>query len=270
MRRRPGLAACASLPILALSLTLAGPARADDLAPPPPIAPGTPGSPTEGAPSSEQDTSYRLDEAERKDSGRNFELFWLDGSVGASYINMSQFSSESLKLEKTDSFGPAFSLGAGVRFVVLVLGVRARYNALSAFNMWQLNGEAGLKLPISSLDLHFGLHGGYSFVGKLGDAAVATDPNTPDVSDKVQVRGFNAGLDFGLDYYLSPLFSIGVGAMGDFLYLNRPPVDKPAGFAQLPKEQQDAINNDPLYKQSGTTAGLQVGGGLVLGLHLGL
>lgn len=228
-----------------------------------------PGSPL-ADPQEEGETTRRLDEAEQKDSGRNFELFWLDGSIGGSYVNMAQFSSETLQIEKTSAGGPAFSLGAGLRFVILVLGARLRHNALSSFNMWQINAEAGLKIPTSSFDILFGLHGGYSFVGRLGDAGLATNTNTPASTDAVSIRGFNAGVDVAFDYYVSPLFSVGAGILGDFLFLNRPPIDKPAGFASLPPEQQAAINDDPLYQKSGTSAGLQLAGGLRLGLHFGL
>lgn len=215
-------------------------------------------------------TTRKLDEAERKDSGRNFELVWVDGSIGGSYIDLRQFSSETLQLENASSAGPAFSLGAGVRFVVLVLGARVRHNALSSFNMWQINGEAGLKLPIRSFDLLFGVHGGYSFVGRLGDAGLATNTNTPVATDAVAVRGFNAGVDVALDYYITPLLSVGVGILGDFLFLNRPPVEKPANFGSLPADQQQAITSDPIYAKSGSAAGLQLAGGLRLGLHFGL
>lgn len=261
--RRPLVAAFAALCLFSVTR----PASAQDVAPPPPMTP--PGGP---APSWESgtDTSAKLDEAERKDSGRNFELFWIDAKAGGSYINMSQFSSSSFQVKQSSSQGPMFDVGAGVRFVILVLGARLRYNALSAFNMWQINGEAGLKIPVSSVDINFGLHGGYSFVGKLGDAQAATDPGTPDPSDKVSIRGWNAGLEAGVDYYLTPIFSIGVGALADFLLLNRPPVALPANFSQLPADQQAKVKNDPLYKQSGTSAGFEVAGGLRLGLHLGL
>lgn len=264
---------------LALVTLPASRASAQDIAPPPPISPGAPGSPTApgtpgtpGAPGTgtPDETTYKLDESEKKDSGRNFELFWLNGGVGGSYINMSQFSQESLQIKKTSSAGPAFDVGAGVRFVILVLGARLRYNALSSFNMWQINGEAGLKIPVSSFDIHFGLHGGYSFVGRLGDAGLATNTSTPASTDKVNIRGFNGGIDVGFDYYVSSLFSVGVGAIGDFLLLNRPPVDKPAGFNNLTPEQKAAIENDPVYQKSGTSAGLEIAGGLRLGLHLGL
>jgi len=247
-------------------------ARAQDLAPPPPMDPNAPGGqPLPGTTTTtttqEQATTAKLDQAEREDSGRNFELFWLDAYLGGSYINMAAFSQETLSLQKTDSAGPMFALGAGLRFVLLTLGVRMKYNALSAFNMWQLNAELGFKIPIDKVDLLIGTHGGYSFVGSLGDAGVATSSAIPTSSDAVSIRGFNVGLDLAVDYYVTPAFSIGGGFFGDFLYLNRPPVDIPA---DLPAEAQAAIQNDPLYQKSGTSAGMQLGGALRLGLHFGL
>jgi hypothetical protein len=246
-------------------------ARAQDTpAPPPPMDPNAPGSPA--APTTTQEAAQKeeLDRAEREDSGRKFELLWLDGSIGGSYIDMRQISASSFAVEKSSAGGPAFSLGAGLRFVVLVVGVRARYNALSSFNMWQLNGELGLKFPIKSFDLLIGGHGGYSFVGRLGDAALATNTSTPTNADAVKIRGVNAGLDLALDYYVSPTFSIGVGGVADVLFLSRPPADLPAGFSQLPQAQQDQIKNDPLYQATGSSIGLELAGGLRLGLHFGL
>lgn len=268
-----------SLSLFAASAVLASPSAAlaqeatppPAIAPPPPMDPSTPGSPSgdPNAPASpEAATTAKLDEAEQKDSGRNFELFWLDAYLGASYIDMRQFSSDSLQVEKASSGGPMFGIGAGIRLVVFVLGVRAKYNALSAFNMWQLNGELGFKIPIENFDLLIGGHGGYSFVGSLGDGAVASGSSaTPTNSDAVKIRGFNAGLDFALDYYATPNFSVGAGFFADFLYLNRPPVDKPAG---LTPDQAALLDQDPLYQKSGTAGGLQLGGALRLGLHFGL
>jgi hypothetical protein len=241
------------------------------IAPPPPMTAPGPGAPGQPATTQEQmqqaETNQRLDEAEKKDTGRKFELFWLDGQIGGSYINMKQFSSETFAIENASAGGPMFAVGAGVRLVVFVAGARLRHHALSSFNMWQINGEAGLKAPIGKLDILIQLHGGYSFVGRLGDAGAGTASGTPASSDAVSIRGFNAGLEVGLDYYVSPLFSVGVGAMGDFLLLNRPPADLPPG---LTAEQQAAIKSEPLYGATGTSAGLMVAGGLRLGLHFGL
>lgn len=236
-------------------------ASAQTLAPPAPMDSSTPSA-------AEQSTTYRLDEAERADSKRKFELFWVNADAGGTYMNLSQLSSDSLAVEKAASGGPSFSLGAGVRLVIFTLGVRARYHhLLSAYNMWQLNGEAGLKIPIGKLDFAFGFHGGYSFVGNLADAAVATNTATPTNADAVKVRGFNVGLDLGLDYYVTPIFSVGAAVFADFLFLKRPALDKPGG---LTAEQSAALDADPLYQQSGTSAGFGVGGGLRLGLHFGL
>lgn len=268
--------------VLATTILSAESARAQEIpqAPPPmdpnaPGAPGAPGTPAPASPEAGQEAAQKeeLDRAEREDSGRKFELFWLDATVGGSYINMKQFSEQDLGLKTTSSGGPAFSLGAGLRFVVLVVGARARYNALSDFNMWQLNGELGLKFPISSVDLLIGAHGGYSFVGRLGDASSATNTSTPTEADAVKIRGFNAGLDMALDYYVSPTFSIGVGGLADFLFLNRPPAALP-DLSALPPDQRAAaeaqIQSDPLYQKSGASFGMQLGLGLRLGLHFGL
>lgn len=237
------------------------------LQPPPPMQPQQQPQPVNQEQLQQQATTRRLDEAESEDSKRNFEIFYLDGQIGGSYINMAQFSSEDLAVKKSSAGGPAFSIGAGGRLFVFYLGARLRYNALSSFNLWQINGELGAKIPISSLDLIFGLHGGYSFVGRLGDANQATDTSTPTSNDAVSIRGFNAGLDVGLDYFISPLFSVGAGIMGDFLLLNRPPVALPSG---LTPEQTTAAKSDPLYQKSGTSAGLELGVALRLGLHFGL
>ncbi len=260
----------------ALLLLSTAPAAAQDatppppgLAPPPPLDPNVPGSQPGDATTTtpEQATNAKLDEAEREDNGRKFELVWFDAHAGASYIDMRQFSSTSLQLDKAASAGPMVSLGAGLRLVVFVVGVRAKYNALSAFNMWQLNGEAGFKIPLGKVDLLLGGHGGYSFVGNLGQGAVATNAGgTPTNADAVKIRGFNVGLDFALDYYVTDTFSIGGGVFADFLYLTRPPVAKPAG---LTAEESAALDAQPLYKESGTTAGMQLGGGLRLGVHFG-
>ena len=112
-----------------------------------------------------------------------------------------------------------------------------------------------------------GGHGGYSFVGSLADSNQVTDTSTPTKNDAVSIRGFNVGLDLAVDYFINSYFSVGVGALGDLLLLNRPAVDKPKG---LTPDQQAKVNADPLYQKSGTSAGFGAGGMLRLGFHLGL
>lgn len=250
----------------ASTLTFVSSARAQDLAPPPPIDPNSPGAPNTAGKLNEdgKSTTQQLDDAEKKDSGRNFELIYLNGDVGASYISMDSFSASNLAVQKTNSFGPAFSVGAGIRLLILAAGVRLRLNQLSSFSMWQANGEVAFHFTESKFDPYLGVHGGYSFLGTLNSSSL--DDATSSSASDVSVHGFNAGLDLGFDYYLSSLFSIGFSAMGEALFLKRPPVSLPAG---IPAAQADKIKSQPLYANSGNSAGVGVGGFLRLGLHLG-
>ena len=231
--------------------------------------PSVPGADPNAVGSPEAQTNAQLNQAENEDSGRNFELFWVDAQVGGSYINMRQFSSDTLQIEKASSGGPMFSVGAGVRFVLFVAGLRARYNVLSAYNMWQINPEIGLKIPIGSLDFLVGVHGGYSFVGSIGEGTVASSSNgTPTNTDAVKIRGWNAGLDLALDYYITKNFSVGVGFLADFLFLKRPPVALPDGVTQAEVDADPQASD--LYNKSGDSAGLQFSGALRIGGHFGL
>src|SRR5579862_8006583 len=136
---RPSLLLPASL---ACALVFASArAAAQDIPPaPPPFDPNAPGSPNGPPPpqtTQQQAQQQELNTAEQEDSGRKFELVWVDAQAGYAHIDMQQFSQSTLQIQRASADGGAFSLGAGVRFVVLVLGARLRYNALSSFNMWQ-------------------------------------------------------------------------------------------------------------------------------------
>ena len=251
----------------ALALTIAGSARAQDLAPPPPIDPNAQGAPNRPQGPTNEDgksTAQQLDESEKKDSGRNFELVYMNADVGLSYINMESFNASNLALQKTSAVGPGFSVGAGIRLLILALGVRMRLNQLSAFSLWQLNAEAAFHFTESKFDPYIGVHGGYSFLGSLSSSSL--DAATSSSASDVSVHGVDAGLDLGFDYYLSSLFSIGVTGQAEALFLKRPPVPIPAG---IPQAQVDQLKNQPLYANSGNSAGIGAGAFLRLGLHLG-
>jgi hypothetical protein len=250
------------------AVTSARSARAQDLAPPPPIDPNSQGAPNRPQGPLNEDgknTTQQLDDSEKKDSGRNFELFYVNADVGLSYISLDSFNASNLALQKTNSIGPAFGLGAGVRLLILTAGVRMKLNQLSAFSLWQVNGEVAFHFTESKFDPYIGVHGGYAFVGTLQSSSL--DSATSSSAGDVSVHGFDAGLDLGFDYYLSSLFSIGASGMGEALFLQRPPVPIPAG---LPQAQVDAIKNQPLYANSGNSAGFGAAGFLRLGLHLGI
>jgi hypothetical protein len=239
------------------SWLLASPASAQDLAPPPPMAAPAPADPNAPPPGEEG----KLNKDEKKDSGRGLEWLYLDAHGGFSYIDMASFSASSLGLAQTSSAGGAFGVGAGIRLLILTLGARATINELSAFNLWQLDGELGFHIPIGHFEPYFGLHGGYAFVGTLDASAIGSAASG---SPNVAVHGGDAGLQVGLDYYFNHYISLGLEVSGNALFLHRPPVSLPAGIpvsAIPPSEQQ-------LYNGSGDSVGLGVIGSLHVGLHL--
>jgi hypothetical protein len=235
-----------------------------------PLAPPPPMDPNAQNPNGQGGTQQKLEAADKADNGRGFELIYVNGDVGAGYMNMTSFTSSADKtsfgFKTTESAGPAFQLAAGVRLVFLTLGVRARLNQLSAFSLWQLNAEVGLKSTMGNLDLFGGAHGGYDFLGSLDKASLSSDTSTQGGSGNVTVRGWNAGLDAGLDYYLVPMFSLGFVASADFLQLNRPPIST----AGLDPTVAAAIQANPNYSKSGQSDGFGLMGAVRLGLHFGL
>jgi opacity protein-like surface antigen len=211
----------------------------------------------------------QLNQAESEDNGRGFELVWLRGEAAFSHIKLSSFSSDTLSLKTDSSSGAMFGAGVGLRFLLLTLGVRARMHQLSAFSLWQVNGVLGAAIPISSLDLSFTAHGGYSFVGRLSnDAAVGTvSGDAPALGNQVSITGFNAGAGVALDYYVTPLVSIGAGVTGEALFLKRPLATIPA---DVPADVRAQIESSELYKNSGTSVGFGIAAGARIGLHFGI
>ena len=219
--------ALAALPAVLVLIT-AGRASAQDLQPPPPMA-ASPSAAYYPPPSTSD---------ESQDSGLGLEWVYLNADAGFAYTNMSSLSSTNLAIQQASSAGGAFGLGAGVRLLFFTLGVRGRDLQLSDFNLWELDGEAALHIRVWRIDPYFGVRGGYAFVGSLGSGSVsvASGGSSSDVS----VHGINVGPMFGIDVYLSSLFSIGAEANAEFLFLKRPPVALPAGVttSMLSPDQQ--------------------------------
>jgi hypothetical protein len=253
-----------SLALSGILLALPRASFAQDLAPPPPMSPTDPQTPQQ------QSTAQNLDEGEKKNTGRGLEFVWLNAEVGGSYINMEQFSSSTFGLAKSSSGGAMFGLGAGIRLLVFTIGARARLHELSVFNLWQVDGEAGVHIPLGHLDPYITLHAGYSFVGTFGSDAFGTPAlpgnSAPAASPNVSVHGVNAGVSIGFDYYFNHFLSIGVDGTADALFLKRPPVALPAGLTAadvmlLPAQEQQ------LYNNSGDSVGFGLNASAHLGVH---
>ena len=208
-------------------------------------------------------TARQLDESEKDDSGRGFELLYAHVDAGFSYQNLAAFSGgDKIGLSTKDAVGAAFGVGAGVRLFLFTLGVRGRLHTLSAFNLWQGNAVLGLHVPISSLDLYGELYGGYSVANSFGSGSIPAAVR--DVADKagVSAQGGNVGLGFGLDYYFNQYVSLGGGVTGETLLLVRNQVDAPAS--------NTAVRSNALFSDSAALAGVGIVGSVRLGFHLGL
>ena len=262
-------AAVAGASVLLLSATARAqdePATEEPASPAVPAAPATSTSDVgEGEPASSP-ADGDAEDAEEK--ARRREIVWVRLEGGASYVNMRQFDQSTFQIEKASSAGGVVGLAAGLRLAFLTLGPRFRLEPLSDFTFAQLGGEVGFHIGSARFQPYFTVFGGYSFVTSTVGGSLAS--NIANAATDVNVRGFNAGLSLGGDYYFAPAISLGFDLSGEALFLKRPPAALPPQFAQLPAAEQQQVLNDPLYKESGSSAGLGVTGTLHVGVHFGI
>jgi hypothetical protein len=207
---------------------------------------------------------------ESQDSGLGLEWVYLNADVGGAYVNLQSFSESQLAIVRSETGGPTFGFGAGVRLLFLSVGVRATDLQLSAFNLWQISAEAALHMRVWRIDPYFGLRGGYAFVGGLSSDSVQTIQGQS--SSAVDVHGFDVGPIAGIDFYFSHLFSIGIDANVQALFIQRPPANLPSLPPGTPANSPQAMaynmaKMSPLYAESGSSVGLGVPVTAHLGFH---
>jgi len=176
-------------------------------------------------------------------------FFYATAGAGVSYLTLATVNSSALALGNAGGVGEFFDVGIGARLVVFTIGPRLRYHKLGNLDLWQLNGEVALHVPVRKWDGYVGLHAGYSFVGRLTRAAYS-DASSSTPSEDLRVRGFDTGLQFGLSYYFSRFFSVGGDLSGEVLFVRRPAL---------------ATTTDPTFGAAGGGVGL----GATAGLHVG-
>ncbi len=229
------------------------------------------GAPQYSAPSAygqQNATSTRLQDAERSDSGRGLEIAYSQASVGAAFVGLDTLSKSNLGLNKTSEGGPVFGLGAGLRLLFFTLGARARVTTLSDFDFWQLDLEAGYHVPIGRWDPYVAVHGGYAFETSAGAAQLPSPGGaggsfSSTAANQVAVHAGEAGVSGGLDYYVTPLVSVGADATAELLFLARPKQTADAAVTQA------SAASSPLYNSSGSSVGLGLSASLHAGLHFG-
>jgi hypothetical protein len=206
---------------------------------PPPSAPRDPES---------VQTEQSLDTAEKKDVGRGLEWFWINAEAGVHHLGLQTFSGDNLvDTGKVPTTGTGLMLGAGLglRLMFITIGPRFRYTSLSRYKPWTLDAEIAMRFPLGSLEPYVLLAGGYASVGGFeGDVGEA------QASD-VKVRGAHVRGGGGLDYYLTPTFSVGANLSLDLYLLSRPAVSGGQG----------------IYAADGSSVGTGLGLTAVAGLH---
>ena len=234
-------------------------AEAQDLAPPPPMDPTTPGAGQPGT--GEAAEGAKLDKEEKKDSGRGLSWVYLDAHAGFSYVDMASFSATTFAVQKTSSEGAAFGFGAGIRLFILTLGAQATLNELADFSLWQVDAVLAFHIPIGHWEPYIGFHGGYAFVGTLDVTALSS---AADGSPNVAVHGGDGGMQFGVDYFFNHYLSLGGEIAGNALFLHRPATALPAGvpLSAIPASAQQ------IYQNSGDSIGLGAIGSIHFGVHL--
>lgn len=193
-----------------------------------------------------------LAEADREDSGRGLEWIWLNAEVGGEHLGLQTLKANQLldtKLVKSTQTGLVYGAGLGVRILVFTAGVRFRLGSFSDWQLWTLNAEGGLRIPLGSLEPYLTIGGGYASLGSFSTSA----------SSKADVKGFNARLGAGLDYYLSNTFSVGANFSGDLLFLSRSAV---AGASTSTSGNEAAV-----YAKDGSSIGAGATLTAVVGLH---
>jgi hypothetical protein len=208
-------------------------------------------------PTPEQD----LAAAEAEDSGRGLEMVWLNAESGVALVGLQTLHADDLiapELVASDQLGPMFGGGLGVRLVFLTVGARFRFGLFPEWQHWTLGGEVGLHIPLGRLEPYFAIAGGYAKVAAVRGHDVLG-------ADATSIRGWNLRGEGGVDYYLSPAFTLGATVAGDVLFLARPGVD-PATLADA-SLGPDANSISAVYSADGSSIGAGLTATAVVGLH---
>jgi hypothetical protein len=210
------------------------------------------------------ETMRLLDEAKREDSGRGLSWVWIDAQGGFEQLGMQALNGGNrgfvAGFADTSASGGVVSVGAGARLLFFTLLARARVGVFSSGQLYRVGPEVGFHIPLGRVEPRLALGLGYAGMGGLPDTTGGVG---------LSIKGFYTRADAGLDYYLSPIFSLGLGISGDLLGLTRAALSG-AAVQQIKGNQAlspSLRSNADLLAQSGTGWGGTVAVTTAAGLH---
>jgi hypothetical protein len=233
------------------------PMQAGGLTPPPPMTSEPPT--TTAAPSVEQD----LNKAKEEDSGRGLTWVWLNVEGGFEHVGLQTFNVDEENFTagfiESSSSGGVIGAGLGFRLLFLTIGARGRVGFFPAWQLFSVGGEVGFHIPVGNLEPHFDFGFGYTALGSFSGAVSGAN-------DAISIRGLDARVGGGFDYFITPVFSLGANVSWEFLALTRPGLS-PEAVANL----QTDPNVDSARAQALAAEGSGYGSALavtaVAGLH---
>lgn len=263
MKRQSGLSwAMFAVPLLAfpgLAFADEAPAgsslEAGGLKPPAPIE-------AEPSPPQPSQPDAQLDLAKKEDSGRGLEFVWLNADAGAEYLGLQALQAKHLvdsQIVKAKGLGAVVGAGVGVRLLVFTLGARFRLGNFSDWQVWTLNAEGGLRIPLGRIEPYFTLGAGYASLGAFSGSDLAASLKAQSVHGK----GLDARGGVGVDVYLTNTFSVGANLSGEVLFLGRSGTAAPFRGAT----NQDEQNAEAVFSAHGSGIGAGATLSAVLGLH---
>lgn len=207
-------------------------------------------------------TEQSLETADEKDSGRGLEFVWVNAEAGFQYLSLNTFHANNLvdsQFTKSSQGGPLFGVGAGLRLIFLTLGARFRLGDFTAWQLWTLDAEAGLHVPIGRVEPYFNFAAGYASLGAFGGTSSALNLQNAGVN----IHGWNARIGFGIDIYLTHAITVGALMTGDMLYLKR------STHATIPNPTNDPTIAEAakVYANDGSSIGSAATLTGVIGLH---
>jgi hypothetical protein len=178
------------------------------------------------AETSKQDKTRKEESKDEEEEEFGEEWVWLDARAGYTFMDMLTFDAAdgllTAGLVPTSVGGPSVAVGAGVRLWFVTLGPRVTVSMFDpadgrqgSFNMWSVDAEVGLRIPLGRVEPHFVLAAGYSALGGINDAV---EP----IGNGFDIEGANVRAGGGLDVYITENVSLGADVSGEVLVLSRP------------------------------------------------